>query len=539
MNQHSWPKLRCRRPLEPVILWTLVQLRYRLLWAQARSSRGRIAILLSSYVLGGALFLLLSLGGAGAAVAAVESGRGEELARWILACVCSAGIAAGIALGTGPRRAFAVQVLRRYPMSAHSVVLARHLTGMLDPAWILALAAASGLAVGFALLGFRTLMPGLCAGALCVSASYLSTLILFSIVDHTLHKKWGATILGAIVFALSTVAGLAGPILVAAGGAHVFPMLDGLLRCSPPGLTASILAGGNTVAGSLGLIAWCVGLAMVLAKLEKLSQGSIPVEPPGTMGEVLYGKIETLFRGFSGPLVGKALRYHLRSNRARFNLALSIPMMAVLPGFMGRNSGPDATFLMTLALFFCGGIAATSSLTFNQFGYDGAGILRYYLIPVPLGSSLRAGSIASILVGAMAILPGLSLWGILQGDGFDIRKMLMVCSIGIAGLFFFNATGIWTTVLEPRRLDFGSVVGNQLSSGGNLVMFGGVALTLGGAFVLIGSGRSDVMMSYWWLLPVNATFCFLLYAASLRYAARFMYRRRGSMASALSGAGPD
>ncbi len=61
---------------------TLIRLRYQLLWAQARTSTGKWALLALLYVAGISIFLFLSLGGFGAAVAAIKLGRGEQISRW-------------------------------------------------------------------------------------------------------------------------------------------------------------------------------------------------------------------------------------------------------------------------------------------------------------------------------------------------------------------------------------------------------------------------------------------------------------------------
>jgi hypothetical protein len=214
---------------------------------------------------------------------------------------------------------------------------------------------------------------------------------------------------------------------------------------------------------------------------------------------------------------------------------MSIPMMVFLPRLMSRNSSSDISFLLTLALFFCGGILGTGSIALNQFGYEGAGIRRYFLLPVSFNCALRAGSIASLLMGGMAVLPGLVLWASTAGANFEIRRTLMLLSSGCAGLFFFNALGIWTTVLEPRSLDFRSVVGNHLSTSGNAAVFGGMSLALGAAFILGSSGRCDTLLEHWWLLPLAAVLCSGMYVASLRLVKRCLMGRRESLAEILAG----
>ncbi|HYK87200.1 MAG TPA: hypothetical protein VE398_00405, partial [Acidobacteriota bacterium] len=448
-NDLTPPFLRGLASIRP-----LIALRYRLLWAQARGTGGKSALLVVLYLFGAGLFLLFSLGGAGAALVAARSGRGEEVARWTLACICGGGAVSSLVLGAGPRSAFSIRILRQYPISPLHVLVARHLTGLLDPIWIFVLAAALGLAVGYAVMGFASMVIGLPASILCVVASYLAILITFALVDRLLLRKAGATVLGAVVFGLTATVAIAGPILAGGASRNLWRILNHVLMLTPPGNAASLLAAAGYFPAALLLPGWCALLAWILARLERHLPSSATPSPLRIMGEGFYDRVELLFAGISGPLVAKALRYHLRSNRARFNLLLSIPMMAFLPRLMGKGSGPDGTFLVALALFFCGGIAATGTLTFNQFGYDGAGMRRYFILPMRIADALRAGSIASLLMGGGAILTGFLLWAAASGTSFDVRRGLMLVFSGLAGLLFFNALGAWTTVFAPRNLNF-------------------------------------------------------------------------------------
>ena len=197
---------------------------------------------------------------------------------------------------------------------------------------------------------------------------------------------------------------------------------------------------------------------------------------------------------------------------------------------------PHGIFLIALALFFWAGAASTNVITLNQFGYDGPGVRRYALWPVPFVASLRAASFVSLLIGGSITLPALLLWALLLGPVYDARMWLMLMGSGIAGLFFFNSLGLWTTVLAPRRIDFRSMMGNQLSIGGNLVLIGGFALALGAAFVLMRHSDLITVLADWWVLLLLCAVCLGLYVASLSLIANVSNAHRERIIKAIAGA---
>src|SRR5262245_50234179 len=115
--------------------WLLVRLRYKLIWAHARTSKGRMAMAVALYLLGTTLFVFILLGGIDAAVDAARSGRGENVARWVFTGLFINAIALSIVFGAGPRSVFSEQSLRKFPLTSNGRFIARHLTGLLDPVW--------------------------------------------------------------------------------------------------------------------------------------------------------------------------------------------------------------------------------------------------------------------------------------------------------------------------------------------------------------------------------------------------------------------
>src|SRR5262247_2333843 len=65
-------------------LWTLVRLRYLLIWAHARTRNGKIVLLFMLYLIGMSAAFLIALGGIGTALADEEFAQDGFFARWIL-----------------------------------------------------------------------------------------------------------------------------------------------------------------------------------------------------------------------------------------------------------------------------------------------------------------------------------------------------------------------------------------------------------------------------------------------------------------------
>ena len=52
--------------------------------------------------------------------------------------------------------------------------------------------------------------------------------------------------------------------------------------------------------------------------------------------------------------------------------------------------------------------------------------------------------------------------------------VVMLLGTGLTGLFLFHGLGIWVTLLNPRKGNYDSNFGNDLSLGGNIVLIVGV-----------------------------------------------------------------
>jgi hypothetical protein len=514
---------------------SLVRLRYKLIWAQARTNSGKIALFIGLYILGASLFLLLALGGTRAAVAGVQLGRGEQIARWLLTGLFIDGIVLSTILGVGPRSAFSDEVLRRYPLTSAGRFLARHLTGVLEPVWPILLATGLGLAIGFVSLGAGSLLIGSLTVLVFTVVTYLCAVILLSIVDQALKHRIGAPIVGVLFFGLVAIA----PTLFVSSTSSSRSVLDEVLRLTPPGVAATLIAGPTLRTGLLSaavLTGWCLIFAISLAALERRPAVAPAVTSvPGSWRDI-YDQLANVFNESYGPLVAKSLRYHLRSNRVRVGLFTTVVAIAAISNLRDKSSSFEQDQFLPIVYFFIVGISSTAVIALNHFGYDDAGIRRYAILPVPFVTALRASSIVSLSLGGLATLSAFVV--LIVSSPIHVTPyivLIFLCS-GIAGLFMFNTLGLLTTILSPRRVDPRSLLSNPLSTGANAVMIGGLIVT----FVVV-----DRLIAYidltsagrgWWIFPSLAIVGVVFYAIVFRLIDRLLITHREALINSLAGA---
>jgi hypothetical protein len=493
-------------------------------------------LFLAACALAGLVFFFLSLGGVSAAILSVRLGRGEGIARSMLGGVFGASIFISVLVGTGPRAAFSDLALRPFPLSTVFRFIARHQIGLLDPIWLLHMAVVLGLIIGFTIFGSGRIFVGLAGGWLFLIANYLASITLISLFDCLLQRKGGATILFGAIFALFAIA----PFLIVNTSEQIrhFHLLSQVSRFTPPAAAAKLITGpgfADCFFSIAILIIWCIAAVVLASALERGSRMSTLAMHTGVSWSRFHDQLTYIFGRVNAPLVEKALLYHLRCNRIRFNL-VATPFMIALVGKLMVKSGSQEILFVTLCLFFIAGLGTTNAISLNQFGYDDSGIRRYLTLPVAFVQALRAGSYVSLFIGGVANLAGLALWSHFSVITVETRIITLFLEAGIAGLFFFNGLGVWVSVLSPRRAKFRSVVGNQLSLGGNLVMFGGLLLAIITTGVLVRYCTLSGSTEHWWVLLPLVFFCLSFYFASLHFVSAFLESRRERLVDIIAGA---
>lgn len=482
------------------------------------------------------MFLCLNLGGIGAATLGVHQGQAVKVAQIILGGLFINGIVTSLTLGVGLNRSFSESEMRRYPLSVAARFVVRYLLGMLDPMWLFQLAVVSGLAIGFALLEQRTIFIGLPVALLFIVMTYLLAVTLLLLVGQVVQQDLGLLILSM----LTVLIPLAVSFFVRLDMLNWRHVFEQVFRWSPPGLATSLLAGSGLadgIASSLAIVGWCIVPAISLWALDYIVlTGGNQKSGKISAGDYdnYYSKTARLVSPTHAPLIAKALCYYLRCNRVRMNILLAL-IFPVMGHYVGRNDAMQG-FLFSLTFFFFAGLLSTLAIATNQFGYDEAGILRYTTLPIPLGAILRAGSTASLLIGGVLIFPAFILWELFSKTPVQAPVVALILCSSLSGLFFLNGLSLWTTVLSPLRVNFQSVIGNQLSIGGNLILWGGSFSVFGVFAILVGGLGLTALLKNWWVGVLLVVLCIGFFGLSLKWAAVALESRYERLCKVIAGA---
>jgi hypothetical protein len=516
--------------LKPLI--HLLGLRYRLLWAQTRTRNGKVVLLVVAYLALSAAAALLTLGGLGAAIASIRLGKAELVARVALTAPFLCATLAATVLGVGMNPVFSDGSLRRYALSRLERLASRHLITLLEPLWILTFALDVGLAAGFALLGIVPWLAGISTALLLLMVNYLLARVLLILVERAMATRAGPFLIVtavAILFPLPAAAGL----LLAHNQALLGSVLA-VFKLTPPFAAAAVMAGAPSWASAgwmLVLLAYCAGLAAAVAVLERLPAPSRVVPGAHAVWDEPWDRIAAFFGPELGPLIGKILRYYIRSPQLRLNYPLAVPggiLMAVVFGF----GDPTRSSLSALGAITGVGSMSMGVMTMNVFGFDGSGFRRYFLVPVAPTKVLLAAGIVPLILGSALVPVWLGAFIAVSRAPVDIRILLMLLSNGFGSVFLFQALGLWTSLLAPRAIEFNATWGNKLSLGANALMAGGIFMTFG-LISLFGSLGLNVVLAYWWMAPLAALVAAGFYLFTMKKGTAVFCARRERMLSSI------
>jgi hypothetical protein len=501
----------------PLIL-ELVGLRYKLLWAKTRSRNGRIARFITGYLLFFMVIGLLGLGGFGAALAAVNQGKALVITRAVLMSLFLQAVISTNILGFGMSRIFSEFELRRYPLTAADRRIARHLTGILDPFWFLFFALELGLALGLFGLGAADFSSAVLAALLLFVCNYLCARVVATMVELLVKRKGGAAILLGVVMVAGFLPLILQPVL------HNRPKLAGAiverLAFTPPFAAASAMVAGSgaTLRGFALLLVWIAALAGALIWLEKRPSERRAAVSNKFTWDSPFDRAGALFGPVEGPFVAHWLRFYIRNPRTRTLMMLAIPLIGFLTYSTSSTMGRGGLFVVGLGTISAVTFLGTSRIALNQFGYSGGAFRRYFLLPVSPGITLRAASYAAVMLGGSALPIALVLWVVFVPIPFDARRVAMLLASGLTGLFLFNAAGVWVTLFNPRKGNYDSNFGNDLSLGGNVVLIGCMICALSLPRILHRFYPAAVGPEAWLVYLVLPVLAVLIYRFSLRLA---------------------
>ena len=504
-------------------LITLLALRYRLIWAHVRSRTGRIVLLVTGYLVAAFLALVFALGGVGAAAASIRVGRGELVAQLLLAGIYVNASLGAVFLGIGVTPVFADSALRRYPLSRTDRLLARHATALLEPLWLVVLALALGLAIGFCVSGLVSPWLALPAAGIFVVTTYLFACVLVRLGAWILSIPAGALVIIVVGSGLMMMVPFAPALLarIAARGGSV-PGLA-FLELTPPFAAARAIATTAAQSASAGLllvIIWCIVLWVIVSAVQRLPVRSRTIAGASVVWDHPCDRIALLFGARMAPLAGKILRYYVRSP-VRYNYFFALPAVALL----AHSEPREGAFLFALGAAPAVGFASTIPISMNLFGFDGQGLRRYFLIPIHAAGVFRTVAMVSLIPGTILVLIGLAAWLIFSPIHTDLRMATMLLCSGFAGLLFLHALGLWTTLLAPRTIPFGVAFGNKLSLAANLLMLVAMGILFGLPWALTRAGFETVVGA-WWVTALLLAGAALFFLATLKAGAAVFAARR-------------
>jgi hypothetical protein len=112
--------------------------------------------------------------------------------------------------------------------------------------------------------------------------------------------------------------------------------------------------------------------------------------------------------------------------------------------------------------------------------------------------------------------------------------VMLMCS-GLTGLFVLNGLGLWVTLFNPRKGNYASNFGNDLSLGGNILLIGGMMLALFLPRLMYRFQPALVSPESWWLWVPLPVLALAFYLATLKSAGPVFVTRREKLLAIVEG----
>jgi hypothetical protein len=499
------------------LLTSFIGLRYRLLWAQARIRNGKAALFIAGYLLLCLLILLFGFSGIGAAMTPIQTGKADVWIGFLLSfCFLSSTLIA-VVLGTGMDSVFSDSALRRYPISAAERFAVRHLSACLEPLWLLVFALYLGLAIGFGSInGAWIALP---TTVLLLLGNYLFARVFLMIVQRVLSTRFGPLLIVLAIILFSIMPTLPGVIFHRYIGRSMMDL--SFLRFAPP-FAAAICIAKTALFSAAGwlfcLLGWCIVLAVAIHQLDRLPISSRTASRAQIRWNTFYDRIAACFGVEMAPLAGKILRYYLRSNQMRYSYPILVCSIFI------TLVDPQKSFFKAIGFMSIVGSMCMGAIFLDVFGFDGAGFRRYFLLPVPLVVIFRTMAMVPLMLGTTAIPLSLVTWLVFAPIHTDAKMITMLISYSFGGMFFYQALGLWTSLLSPRAIPFKAVLGERLSFFSQAVMWGSIVVYLVVPPFLNYFGIKSVL-EHWWIALLILLMTLIFYLVTL-CAGAFVFSKR-------------
>jgi hypothetical protein len=502
----------------------LIKLRYLLLWAQIRGKQ-------SSFLVFGILILFVALWELNSGFVGIYVGlllsremisvRAIHFVFWIL---YAASIALTVVTWARPQAAFSDPTLRRYPISPKTRFLARHVIGLLDPLWLTVILFTVGLLTILVLKESIAPINGLICALFFISVSYLSAALLLALLQRAAWHPRSASLIGMAAVAVFTAAGITVPFLKSPASLFSWPALDFL----PPAAAAHLLFEDSALAFvcyGVILAGWCYLFARLLKRMEA-AHPSNSRRRSGKVEATIARFLSFFFGKAWSPLVERSLLYHLRCDRIRVNLGIAILAIPLMLHFLDRSQNIPEMLMIRAALLFVSGLFSVSNMMFNSYGYDGSGMARLALCPVPFATTLISASLASLLLSFVVGSASSSVVLSTMGFSIDPSTLVIFVSSAWAGAFFLATLGLFSSIYFPKQAHYDKIFGSDSSTGTQGIVCAVIFFTLMAAIRLASIFDASGPVQFWWAFPVLLAFCVYLYLFSLKWIGRLLAHRR-------------
>jgi hypothetical protein len=118
---------------------------------------------------------------------------------------------------------------------------------------------------------------------------------------------------------------------------------------------------------------------------------------------------------------------------------------------------------------------------------------------------------------------------------FDARMVLMLLCAGLTGMFVLHGLGVWVTLFNPRKGNYNSNFGNDLSLGGNILLIGGMLVSMFLPRLLHHFQPALVSPESWWMFLPLPLLALAFYRATLHSAGPVFVTRREKLLAIVEG----
>jgi hypothetical protein len=117
--------------------------------------------------------------------------------------------------------------------------------------------------------------------------------------------------------------------------------------------------------------------------------------------------------------------------------------------------------------------------------------------------------------------------------------LFMLIASSITGMLAFRGLGLWSTVIAPRRCEYGQfkMMGDHMSLVGSVVLLGSMFACLLAPGAAVQLAPALVSPERWWIAPFPVIFALAFYALSLRATGALLRRRRERLIAVVEGKG--